>query len=718
MDKEIRQMDEAEDVGYEEMLDLYRKMSITDLSARWERILDRFDKEIQDAIITGQTSILLDFQKLDMIDPVMMELFIEKPYTVLYVLDKVIRDITEGEEHQIRSARIYNLPEWATVQIRDLRASHLGKIVCIKGLVRKATEVRPKIENAYFQCNKCGAVFSYPQKGQTLEEPYECPTDQGGCGRHTSFTLLTEDSVFVDSQKIEVQENPEGLFGGEQPQKISVYLEGDLVAKVFPGDEVTIIGIVNGKQRWTKGGKQSTEFGMVIDAHNIIPNIRAFEEVKILDEDIEKIKELSKDPQIHEKIRNSIAPTIYGMEKEKDALALQLFGGVPKVMPDGTKIRGDIHVLFVGEPGTGKSQLLKRVKDIAPRSVFTSGKGSSAVGLTASAVRDDFGEGRWTLEAGALVLADQGLAIVDELDKMRAQDRDALHEAMEQQEINIAKAGINATLKSRCSLLAAANPKFGRYDPYGVIADQINLPPPLISRFDLIFPIIDKINQERDRKLSSHILKSHRVGQILHYNEVRNDNISIDNEDMDLLTPEIDRVLLRKYIAYAKREVCPIMTEEAMKKLEDFYVDMRKQGIDSSSIPITARQIEGMIRMAEASAKIRLSNEVTEEDAQRAIDLLMYCLSKIGFDADTNTFDIDMVATGVKRSQADKMRIIKRIIEEGMEESEDELVSLEYIAEKAKEKLDMEFEEVEHLIEKMTTDGILCEPKYKHFQPT
>jgi len=295
MDKEVRQMDEAEDVGYEEMLDLYRKMSITDLSARWERILDRFDKEIQDAIITGQTSILLDFQKLDMIDPVMMELFIEKPYTVLYVL------------------------------------SHLGKIVCIKGLVRKATEVRPKIENAYFQCNKCGAVFSYPQKGQTLEEPYECPTDQGGCGRHTSFTLLTEDSVFVDSQKIEVQENPEGLFGGEQPQKISVYLEGDLVAKVFPGDEVTIIGIVNGKQRWTKGGKQSTEFGMVIDAHNIIPNIRAFEEVKILDEDIEKIKELSKDPQIHEKIRNSIAPTIYGMEKEKDALALQLFGALTYV---------------------------------------------------------------------------------------------------------------------------------------------------------------------------------------------------------------------------------------------------------------------------------------------------------------------------------------------------------------------------------------------------
>jgi len=708
----------ADDTGYEEMLEVYRKMSIAELTERWERILDRFDNEIQNAVVTGQPSLLLDFQRLDMIDPTMMELFIEKPYTVLYVIDKVVRDLTKDEEHQVRSARIYNLPEWTTIQIRDLRASHLGKIVCVKGLVRKSTEVRPKIENAYFQCNKCGAVFNYPQKGQALEEPYECPTDQGGCGRHTTFTLLTEDSVFVDSQKIEVQENPEGLFGGEQPQKISVYLEVDLVAKVFPGDEVTVIGIVNGKQRWTKGGKQSTEFGMVIDAHNVIPNVRAFEEVKILNEDVEKIKELSKDPNIHDKIRNSIAPTIYGMEKEKDALALQLFGGVPKVMPDGTNIRGDIHVLFVGEPGTGKSQLLKRVKDIAPRSVYTSGKGSSAAGLTASAVRDDFGEGRWTLEAGALVLADQGLAVVDELDKMRAQDRDALHEAMEQQEINIAKAGINATLKSRCSLLAAANPKFGRYDPYGVIADQINLPPPLVSRFDLIFPIIDKINEKRDRQLSKHILKSHRVGQILHYNNTSGNNLGVDDEDMELLTPEIDRVLLRKYIAYAKREACPIMTEGAMEKLENFYVDMRKQGIGSNSIPITARQIEGMIRMAEASAKIRLSNEVTEEDAQRAIDLLMYCLSKIGFDADTKTFDIDMVATGLKRSQADKMRIIKKIIEEGVKESDDELVSLDYIAEKAKEQLDMDFEEVERIIGKMTTDGILCEPKYKHFQPT
>ncbi len=554
---------------------------------------------------------------------------------------------------------------------------------------------------AAFKCPKCGAITRVKQEGNILIEPNICPN----CNRKASLKLIAEESTFIDSQKIELQESPEGLRGGAQPMRLVAYLEDDLVGNIVPGDRITINGILRIQAR-RRGQMKLTEFNRVMDVNSIELKEQAFEEILIDEEDERRIREMSNDPMLAVKIRESIAPTIYGLETEKDALSLQLFGGVPKTMPDGTKIRGDIHILLVGDPGTAKSQLLRYISQLAPRSIYTSGKSSSAAGLTASAVRsDEFGEGRWTLEAGALVLADLGIACVDELDKMNPKDRDALHQAMEQQEISVAKAGINATLKSRCALLGAANPKLGRFEEYTPIADQINIPPALLSRFDLIFPLTDKPDKERDEALAEHILQVHRYGEMLERNE---------SIEATKIKPIFEPEFLRKYIAYAKRNIFPVMTREAMDRIKDYYVGMRAKS--KETIPFTPRQLEAFIRLAEASARMRLSEVVTAEDADRAIKIVEYYLTKVGMDRETETIDIDIITTGISRSQKDKIKTIVDIIREICSEIDAPAPFEEIVSRAEQEGIDKAT--VESLIVKMRREGIIFEPKHGKYKLT
>jgi len=459
-------------------------------------------------------SLLIDYWTIDKVDPQLAETLLTQPYKAIFNAEEALKSIDVSVEHQMTlHFRVLNLPETSRIIIRHIRANHLGSLAAVEGLVKKRTEVRPKLQVGAFQCQKCGAVIKIEQEEDILKEPSECYEDQGGCGRVSSFKLMSTLSTFIDSQKIEIQENPEGLRGGAQPERISVFIEDDLVGEIAPGDRVIVNGILHSMQR-RRGTFRLTSFDKTMDALSIESQQLAFEEVEISPEDEKEIIAMSKNKDIYEKIKRSIAPTIYGMDVEKDALALQLFGGLAKEMPDGTRIRGDIHTLFVGDPGTAKSQILSYMSKISPRSVYASGKASSAAGLTAAAVRDEFGEGQFTLEAGALVLADMGIACVDEIDKMEETDRSALYQAMEQQEISVAKAGINATLKSRCSLLAAANPKLGRFDEFLPIHEQINMPPALLSRFDLIFSILDKPNRTTDSELATHILRAHKAGEV------------------------------------------------------------------------------------------------------------------------------------------------------------------------------------------------------------
>jgi len=682
---------------------------------KWERFFyDYCKEEIDNAALMypEKRSLLLDYWVVDTHDAEMAEYLLEKPYVALYAAEAALKKMDMPVDPAPKlHLRLRNIPDTQKIGIRDLRSQHLGTFIAVDGLVKKVTEVRPKLEDAAFQCLKCGAILHIPQEGTILTEPMECYEDQGGCTRRTRFTLLTEDSRFIDSQKIEVQENPEELRGGAQPLRLTVFMEDDLVGNIVPGDRVTVNGILYGQQR-RRGNIKLTEFNRVLDANSIEQKEQAFEEVQISDEDEEKIIEMSKDPLIYSTIKESIAPTIYGLDIEKDALALQLFGGVAKQMPDGTRIRGDMHILLVGDPGTAKSQLLRYMSLIAPRSVYTSGKSSSAAGLTASAVRsDEFGEGQWTLEAGALVLADLGVACVDELDKMDPKDRDALHQAMEQQEISVAKAGINATLKSRCSLLGAANPKFGRFDEFASISDQINMPPALLSRFDLIFPVTDRPDRVRDTNLATHILEVHLAGERIEHDH--HQGLSNLDELAQKIKPAIEPEFFRKYIAYAKRTIFPVLSEEAIKKLKNYYVDVRAAAHDS--VPFTPRQLEAFVRIAESSARIRLSEEVTLEDAQRAIDIVDYYLEKVGVDRETGDLDIDVITTGISHSQKDKMRILTGVIKDIS--NQQDFAAMRDIKTRALEE-GLSEKTVEDMMAKMIRQGIIYEPKRGRYKLT
>jgi replicative DNA helicase Mcm len=639
------------------------------------------------------------------------EELIENPDEVLQHAEKGLANVTNiyGVSLEGCKPRFYALPTARKVLIRDLRSQHIGKFVAVEGIIRKVTEVRPRIVEAAFACLNCGSINMVQQEDSQLRQPLECSK----C--HTKrLVFLPDSSISVDSQRLKVQEYPENLRGGEQPQTIDVILEGDLAGSVNPGDRVVINGIVRAKPRGL-GQRKLTHMDLYLEGNSVEVLHQEYEEFEITERDRERIMELATSDDIYGKIVRSIAPSIYGHEDVKLAIALQLFGGVPKKLPDGTEIRGDIHILLVGDPGVAKSQLLRYVHRIAPRSVYTTGKGTTTAGLTATAVRDEV-DGRWTLEAGALVLADKGVALVDEIDKMRKEDRSALHEALEQQTISIAKAGINAILRARCALLGAANPKYGRFEKYTAIAEQIEMSPTLLSRFDLIFVLTDDPDEERDRRLVDHILQSHQLGEMME--RIRNVSAEYSEEFIRAkavrIEPEIDPELLRKYIAYARKTVYPVLTDEAKKRIEDFYLSLRSRVKENSPVPITARQLESIVRLAEASARVRLSDRVEVEDVERVIEIIEKSLMQIALDPETGEIDIDLAYSGTSKRQRDRIMVIKKIIE-NLEPSYEKGVPEEEILTEA-EREGIERSRAKEILSKLKQHGEVYTPRHGHYR--
>jgi len=660
-----------------------------------------------------QRSLYVEWDDLYRYDPDIADDFVAKPGQMLEYAEEALRlydlpvDVKLGNAH----VRVKGLAD--QTGIREIRADHVGNLVAVQGIVRKATDVRPKMEEAAFECQRCGTLTRIPQ-GSDFQEPHECQ----GCERQGPFQINFDQSEFVDAQKLRIQESPEGLRGGETPQAIDVNIEDDITGRVTAGDHVTATGVLHLDQQGNQQEK-SPIFDFYMEGLSVEIEDEQFEDMDITEEDERAILELSNDPDLYEKMIDSLAPSIYGYREEKLAIIMQLFSGVRKELPDKSRIRGDLHILLIGDPGTGKSQLLQYIRNLAPRSVYTSGKGSSSAGLTAAAVRDDFGDGQqWTLEAGALVLADQGIAAVDELDKMASDDRSAMHEALEQQSISISKAGINATLKSRCSLLGAANPKYGRFDEYEPIAEQIDLEPALVSRFDLIFTITDKPDEEADRNLAEHIIKTNFAGELhTHRTNVATSNVS--QEEVDSVTEEVEPAiepdLLRKYVAFAKRNCYPTMTEEAKEEIREFYVTLRGQGEgDDAPVPVTARKLEALVRLSEASARIRLSDTVTTEDTERVIGIVRSSLEDVGMDPETGEFDADMVEAGTSKSQRDRIKNVKGIIRELQEEYE-RGAPFEEVIERA-EQAGIDRSKVEHEIQKLKNKGDIYEPQTDHLR--
>ncbi len=690
-----------------------------EIKEAWEEVFQsKYRLNIQEIADSypDKRSLMVNYNDLDAYNTDLAMYILENPDQCLDIGRSVIVSLMPSgwDPKNHVNLRITGLPNDSLVDIRKLRENHLGKLVAVAGLAKKVSSVKPRMTYARFTCSRCGAEIWEAQSGMYLREPLMCPNPNGTCNKTANrFILDNKRCHFIDTQKVEIQESPEGLRGGQQPEKISGFVEDDLSGILTAGNRITLNAIVRPVEKSERD--KTTIFEIYLDIISIEFEQHEYDEIDISAEDEENIIATSRDPLLFEHIVKSIAPTIYGLDEVKRAIALQLFGGSHKVMDDGTTIRGDTHILLIGDPGVAKSQLLRYMSALAPRGIFASGKSASAAGLTAAAVKDDFGGEGYTLEAGALVLADKGLACIDELDKMTLQDTSSLHEAMESQKISVAKAGITATLQCRCSLLAAANPKEGRFDTESEwnISEQINLPPALISRFDLIFVLTDVPDEVRDRQITQFILKVHRRGQALQYK----DQEVLDGVDLkeirDMtsdIKPYFSIDFLRKYVAYSKR-ITPVMTAKASSLIEEAYMTIRMSGKDKKTIPITARQLEAYVRLSEASAKMRLSHFVEEQDARRAIELVEYYLSKMAGDSG-GSLDVDKIMNSQSSKQRMKTGQIMGIIRACPDKDGIQVDNL--IAQAEEEGLPED--QVRTLLKKMTSSGQIYSPVTDHYK--
>ncbi|CAM9324278.1 unnamed protein product [Ectocarpus sp. 6 AP-2014] len=546
------------------------------------------------------------------------------------------------------------------VSPRGLLASYLRTLVCVEGIVTKCTSVRPKlVKSVHFNPSN----QSFTSREYRDSTAVELGLDAGGRENLPTTTLYpTKDAEgnpleteyglcrFKDHQTVTIQEMPERAPLGQLPRSVDVILDDDLVDRVKPGDRVQITGLY----RATGGasnGSTSGVFRTLIIANNVAILGKDVGSVQMTPTDIKNIREIAERDDVLELLAKSLAPSIYGHDHIKKALVLQLLGGEEKNLANGTHLRGDINLMMVGDPSTAKSQLLRCVLNTAPLAINTSGRGSSGVGLTA-AVTTDKETGERRLEAGAMVLADRGVVCIDEFDKMSEMDRVAIHEVMEQQTVTIAKAGIHASLNARCSVVAAANPVYGQYDKTKRPQENIGLPDSLLSRFDLLFVVLDQLDAENDRAISEHVLRGHRFrkpGSDMEPEQLNGSSAEAAGEQEQTESPEeaaqvwekhhpllrasrntheelVCQKFLKKFLHYSKHRIHPELTEDAREHIASAYASLRSKQGNNRSLPVTARSLETLIRLASAHAKARLSHKVEEADAAKAMNLMSFAL--------------------------------------------------------------------------------------------
>ncbi|NWJ99549.1 minichromosome maintenance protein MCM, partial [Marine Group I thaumarchaeote] len=643
--------------------------------------------------------IVVDFNDLVSV-PFIESKFVESPDEILNAFSRAIKEILQERfpeyarkiEHDIR-ARIANFP--AERSLRQINSEVITKMTSVSGMVVRASEVKPLAKELTYKClDKHISKFTLLD-GMSLDKAVKCQSPK--CP-YTNLAIVAEESRFIDFQIVRLQELPEDLPPGQLPHYVNVSMKQDLVDYARPGDRIILTGIVRIEQERVSGVKQSESalYRLRMDGNNIefiggrgIKGTRRTEREEISPDEQKIIRTLSKNPDIYDRLIASFAPHIRGHELFKEAILLLIVGSTQRALSDGSKVRGDINVFLVGDPGTAKSEMLKFCARIAPRGLYTSGRGSTAAGLTAAVVRD--ASGIFMLEAGAVVLGDQGLVCIDEFDKMRPEDRSALHEVMEQQSASIAKGGIVATLNARTSILAAANPMFGKYDPFKNLTENVNLPIPLLTRFDLIFVVRDIPHKEKDRQIAQHILSQHGTSGT--------DTTSLI--DVDILT---------KYLAYAKQND-PVLTKEAENKIMEFYLKMRSvEGEDKEKmITITPRQLEGLIRLSTARARILLKNQVEEDDADRAIYLFNEMLKNAGIDVNTGKIDIG-VLQGRPRSEVSKLATFMEILKSLEGEPQSPVLEQTFVDELVKSEKFNE-EEAKNYIRRMVRDATIYESK-------
>ncbi len=672
--------------------------------AALDSIIDRFDEffdsyykeQIGEIAVSfpDRRSLMVDLKELEKFDPELAAEAVNRPDMVMEAAEKGLErklggiELGENEPHVRFFGQTVNTP-----LVQDVGSALIGKMIMIDSLIIKRSEINPKVKVAVFKCSFCGT--SYTIRTDKDELPEMCAQ----CKRR-SLRQDPEQSKFINLQKIAVQDPLEKLKGNTPTWQLEVWIEDDLVNTVLPGERVDVTGILRVRQRKNpKNKSDSNLFTMFLETVSLVPKQKEFTDIPITEEDERKIRALAADPEIFKKIAASIVPSIYGFNEIKEAVALQLFGGTPgKTLVDGGAIRSDMHILLIGDPGSAKTRVLQAVSKLVPKGIYVSGKSVTGGGMTAVAERDEFSEGGWTLKAGALVLGSGGIVAIDEFDKIGDDDRASLHEALESQSVSVAKAGIIATFRAKTSVLAAANPKFGRFDQNAYPTDQFNIPTTLLSRFDLIFPIRDTMDEELDRSIAKHILTQHEASGAM---------IAELDEYTQVATPPIESEMLRIYIAYAKKGIMPRLSKEASDRIQSYYIDLRRDGARSGRVTITPRQIEGLIRMAEASAKSRLSGIVELSDADRAIALSEYMMKTLAVDKG-NSRDIDIILTGMPREKVDKINMVLAAI--GRLKEQEGGARIQRLAEEM-EKEGMDRQALEKYLDELERSGDIYKPR-------
>jgi len=598
-----------------------------------------FDR-INNMMASSSTFVVVDYIDLDTNKPELTKLITDTPDDMFDAFNKavysILREIHYDYAEEIKDKIKVRIGNYSVQKgLREINADVINKLISVPGMVVRTSEIKPLAKKIAYACLNCNTLNEAQLKGLTLKKPTRCTQ----CSEK-ELEMDPESSSFSDFQLVRLQELPEDLPAGQLPHYVEVTVMDDLVDRCRPGDRVLLTGIVRIEQEQSLQVRTSL-FRLRMEGNNIEylggiagnKDARTVDRIAMSSEDEKQIISLASMPDAYDKLVASFAPHIYGHEIIKESILLLIVGSVTKKLADGSNRRGDINIFLVGDPGTAKSEMLKFAAKIAPRGLYTSGRGTTAAGLTAAVIRDK--SGIMMLEAGAVVLGDQGLVCIDEFDKIKSEDRSALHEVMEQQTCSVAKGGIVATLNARTSILSAANPKYGKYDPFRNITENVEpLPIPLLTRFDIIHVIRDNADTEKDNRIASHILEIHR-----------------DIEHAAQSVIEID--LFRKYLAYAK-QIEPKLTPEAIDILRKYYLQMRN--VDSEGmITATPRQLEGLVRLATARARLLLKDNVDAADAERAIYLVSQMLETVGIDVNTGKVDLG-VLHGKPLSETSKLK--------------------------------------------------------------
>lgn len=598
---------------------------------------DEYYEILLDKSTKDDRNLYVDFRLLAKFNPQLADELLEYPDEVIKAGEIATEHMELSGDRKRFKLRLTNIPESCNANISDIRSKHIHKLVRITGVIKIKTKPTPYATTIRYECPSCGNIIPMLQLSEFESSPTRC-----GCGRKGKFRELSRDRA--DVQKMIIEEDINNVLGTFEPKKFKISLKDDLANEendkiTLPGSKIAVIGIIR-EVKIMRQNRILTKTDLVLDAISFEMLDQDSTQITFTEDDIKNIKNLARRKNIMEDLVQSFSTTIVGHEKIKEALLLQLVGGNLKVNPDGVRVRGEIHILLIGDPGSGKSQLLNRSGRLAQRSRSVAGNGASGGGLTAIVKKDELGS--FSLEAGAMPLSHKGLCIIDELDKMSDEDSGRMHEAMEQQIVSVNKGGISAKLKAEASVLCAANPGFGRFDPNESVPKQIKMPPALINRFDVIFPIRDIPDQKKDKMVSARIFGL------------------IPNED-----PKVDTDLLRKYLAYAKNQIQPEITKEAMTYLQSFFLGNRNPNCnDMGNIQISYRQCDALYRFAEASAKIRLSKKVTVADAERSVLMIQAYLYSVGFDQNSGCIDLDKISGVIPGSERNNINIAKRVIKD------------------------------------------------------